>query len=541
MIYIMIVDDEPISADGVTSYLESAGEPDWQIHTCYSPREVLQSLNSRIDVLIADVLMPDMNGVELARKVAQRWPMTKVIFLTASPGIERAQDAVRMPESVDYLLKDDDLDALLASVRRAVQQIEREQTALTTRKELEQQVLEALPMLQSAWMTQVLRGKTLPSGGLQSQLTRLRLPLTADPVLMLVARYDLPDREKDNGIQAEMDLGFFTLDNLMQRYTGGMLSRYAVSPEPQQTVWLFQPRENAVDAEHQDSTSFLFAALDIVQESFARGGGMVSFVLDDGFHPWNQLPARYKLLHRRSSFDGPDALVRQSAQSSDAESWINLSEKELVSLLDQGLAEEAAQRIRHLADQPPYTVSGRLELCRFLLKALSNYLSAQEGTADRLGDTPLPAMHLTGRKWSVTLNGWAELFLRLGYTPQANQDRRLEKFVRQVQDIVRDDIAGDLSLITVADRVCMSPSYFSRQFKKAAGVGFAEYVMAQRIELGEKLLRETGLTLNAITARIGYYSVSHFISSFQRFYHMTPGEYRQHIRQSGQKTATPQG
>ena len=233
--------------------------------------------------------------------------------------------------------------------------------------------------------------------------------------------------------------------------------------------------------------------------------------------------------------------MRQSAQSSDAESWISLSEKELVYLLDQGRAEEAAQCIRCLADQPPHSVSGRLELCRFLLKALSNYLSAKEGTADRLGETPLPAMHLTGRKWAVTLNGWAELFLRLGRTPETNQDHRLEKFVRQVQDIIRDDIAGDLSLITVADRVCMSPSYFSRQFKKGAGVGFAEYVMAQRIELSEKLLRETGLTLSAITARIGYYSVSHFISSFQRFYHMTPGEYRQNIRQSGQKTATPQG
>ncbi len=80
MIYITIVDDEPISADGVASYLESEGDPDWQIHTCYSSREVLQSLNSRIDVLIADVLIPDMNGVELARRVAERWPMTKVIF-----------------------------------------------------------------------------------------------------------------------------------------------------------------------------------------------------------------------------------------------------------------------------------------------------------------------------------------------------------------------------------------------------------------------------------------------------------------------------
>jgi len=539
MIYIMIVDDEPISADGVTSYLEKEGDADWQIRTCYSPREVLQSINSRIDVLIADVLMPDMNGVELAREVAERWPMTKVIFLTASAGIERAQDAVRMPESVDYLLKDDDMEALLASVRRAVKKIEREQTALTTRKELEQQVLESLPILQTAWVTQILRGKAPRDTTLEKRLARLRFPLTADPVLMLVARYDLPPAAPSESEQPEdMDFGFFTLDNLMQRYTGGMLSRFAVSPEHQQTVWLFQPHSGVHASEGKDSASFLFAALDIVQESFARNGGMVSFVLDDGFHPWAQLPTRYKLLSRRSSSDAPDALVRQS--DSDVESWISISEKELLTLLHDGCADEASRHIRQLAEQPPFTVGGRLELCRFFLKVLSNYLAVQDDAEEKLCDMPLPAMHLTGRKWAMTLNGWAELFLRLGKSPELDHHRRMEQFANQVRDIVANNIAGDLSLITVADRVCMSPSYFSRQFKKAVGIGFAEYVMAQRIELSEKLLRETNLTLSAITARIGYYSVSHFISSFQRFYHMTPGEYRQHIHYKGQKTATGQ-
>ncbi len=541
MIYITIVDDEPISADGVASYLESEGDPDWQIHTCYSSREVLQSLNSRIDVLIADVLIPDMNGVELARRVAERWPMTKVIFLTASAGIERAQDAVRMPESVDYLLKDDDMEALLTSVHCAVEKIEREQTALTTRKELEQQVLEALPILQTAWVTQLLRDKAPQNVPLEERLTRLRLPLTAEPVLMLVAHYDLPSvTQAESERSEEMDLGFFTLDNLMQRYTGSIFTRFAVSPEPQQTVWLFQPHAGVRVSEGKDNASFLFAALDIVQESFVRNGGMVSFVLDDGFHPWAQLPTRYKLLSRRSSIDAPDALVRQNSFEDDRESWNSLSEKEILTLLHTNRADEAAQCIRQMADQPPYTVSGRLELCRFLFKLLSNYLAMQGDAEEKLHDLPLPSVYLAGRKWAVTLNGWADLFLRLGKAPEMNQQRRMERFADQVREIVSSEIAGDLSLITVADRVCMSPSYFSRQFKKATGVGYAEYVMAQRIELAEKLLRETNLTLQAITAQIGYYSVSHFISSFQRFYHMTPGEYRQHIHSKGQKSATEQ-
>ncbi len=520
MIYIMIVDDEPISADGATIYLENHGDPEWEIRTCYSPREVLSSLHSRIDVLIADVSMPEINGVELARQVVARWPMTKIIFLTAYSDIQRAQEAVRMPESVDYLLKDDDPQRLMASVQRAIRRIEQEQEALANRRTMELQMAEALPMLQTMWLTKIIRGKVEVPVNLVEQLRRLRLPLTAEPVLMLVGRYALGDSD-------DREMAFFTLDNLVKNYTDGMMERCAVSLDDQQMVWLFQPRSAEADPEGH----YLFSVLELVQEAFAHTGGTVSFVLDDARCPWQQLPQRYKLLNSRSAGDPPDALVRQSREDAAGESWSHLSAEELLGKLQSGRAEEAAKSIRQAADQPPYTMQGRLEMYRFLMKVLSSYVAANPGAEKLLDDLPLPRVHLSDAKWASTLNSFADLLLHLGRTVPQSSASRTEQFVQQVKKLVQENISGDLSLVTMADRLCMSPSYFSRQFKKAAGVGYAEYVMETRIGIGAHLLLDTNLTLSHITAQVGYYSVSHFISSFQRFYHMTPNEYRKKINQ----------
>lgn len=522
MIYIMIVDDEPISADGATIYLENNGDPEWEIRTCYSPREVLNSLHNRIDVLITDVSMPEMNGVELARQVVARWPLTKIIFLTAYSDIQRAQEAVRMPESVDYLLKDEDPDQLMASVQLAISRIEREKATLSDRRQLEQQMTEALPMLQTMWLTKVIRGKMEIHDDLRSHLKRLQLPLTDAPVLMLVGRYSLPPEASN-----DREIAFFTLDNLVKTYTGSTMERCAVSLDDQQMVWLFQPRRENADKD----SHYLFSALDLVQESFARSGGTVSFVLDDACYPWQQLPQRYKLLNSRSVGNPPDALVRQNNETPLEETWSVLSGEELLSRLQSGEVEQAARLIRQAAEQPPHTVQGRMELYRFLMKVLSSYMVACPSVEKMLEELPLPRVYLSDAKWAASLGSFAELLLHLSRTMPESSVSRSEQFIQQVKRLVQENITGDLSLVTMADRMSMSPSYFSRQFKKGMGVGYAEYVMETRIGIGAQLLRETNLTLNHITAQVGYYSVSHFIASFQRFYHMTPNEYRKHINQ----------
>ena len=100
---------------------------------------------------------------------------------------------------------------------------------------------------------------------------------------------------------------------------------------------------------------------------------------------------------------------------------------------------------------------------------------------------------------------------------------QLEQVKRYIHAHISD---MDLSLSSVSQTVNMSPGYFSAFFIREAGIGFKEYVTAERIVLAKRLLQDSRESINAISERCGFLSPSYFISVFKSQTGMTPGQYR---------------
>ncbi len=102
---VLIVDDEKYVRIGIK------GETDWALIGCEvvgeasNGEEALEvAERTRPDLVISDIRMPKMDGIELAQRLMEKYPEIKVIFLTAYSEFEYARQAVRLGVS-DYLLK----------------------------------------------------------------------------------------------------------------------------------------------------------------------------------------------------------------------------------------------------------------------------------------------------------------------------------------------------------------------------------------------------------------------------------------------------
>lgn len=117
---ILIVDDEEMVTTSLQSFLQL--ETDYQVRTFTSPRQALEWVNgASLDVVIADFLMPDMDGITFLKEVRARRPEATRILLTGYADKENAIRAINEAGLYYYLEKPWDNDHLQVVVRNGVE------------------------------------------------------------------------------------------------------------------------------------------------------------------------------------------------------------------------------------------------------------------------------------------------------------------------------------------------------------------------------------------------------------------------------------
>ena len=102
-------------------------------------------------------------------------------------------------------------------------------------------------------------------------------------------------------------------------------------------------------------------------------------------------------------------------------------------------------------------------------------------------------------------------------------------YVGQTITLVQYDLAADLRLKTIAEKLNVNSSYLSSLFHKEMGCTLTEYINKQRIERGAHLLQLTPKAIQEIAAECGFQDVNYFIKLFKKQTGFTPKQYRERI------------
>lgn len=195
MYSLLIVDDEPEILEGIREMLLASSLPLKEVRTAQSARQALTMFaQSPFDIIISDIRMPEMDGLEMVRETRRIWPRTSVIFLTGFRDFEYAHQAIQLG-SADYLVKPVFDEHLLESLQRVIDKLDAQWEQMLDHHALQRQAEEHQAEQQRLFLLRLLEGENIGGESALDQplLDRLSLPFCCAPgasVLVGAVRVD---------------------------------------------------------------------------------------------------------------------------------------------------------------------------------------------------------------------------------------------------------------------------------------------------------------------------------------------------------------
>ncbi|QTH43414.1 response regulator [Cohnella sp. LGH] len=549
MYRILLVDDERHVLDWISELLGELDGHELDVYKAETVTEALAWLNRcRVDIVVSDIAMPGMTGLELHGKIRERWPECKVIFLTGYTDFEFAYQAVKN-EAVGYILKTEDDDVIVETVRKAIVQIEESERKERLVRQAEERVKAAIPMLRNEGLAALLRGEPGTFEDREAMFRDLEIALDpGKPVMAAVSRLDERRQEGGDGTQTSRVSALRFAVACVCDTLEGRNAKLAHATVDGDLVWLVQ-FDSGAGLEEPVSSKLLMETLDeahtVCRESL---GQSLSTVMAEGGVSWAELALRYPKLQQ--------GLVRQMLYASgfimleggladrgreSSEEGISVAnvpiERNRWDALRADLEKGNRERfMRGLEEIEQLTRRGQLSLqdsagleafghLSLLLLSAMNRWEMRELSSDAslVGKLASAERHSSLQEaFSFVREKADAIFDRLGEKREHGE----YKVIEYVREYISQHLHKGISLVELAEAVYFNPSYLSRLFKEATGRSVTAYLADLRLERAVAMLREN-CKIGDIAAAVGIDSPAYFSRFFKKMTGRTPQEYRE--------------
>ena len=551
MYKLLIVDDEPQIVDWLYELLREIDHIELDIYKAYSGTAALEWLNkTKIDIVLTDICMPGISGLQLLEKIHNNWPGCKVIFLTGYSEFDYIYTAIQH-EGVSYLLKTEEDEEIIKAVEKAVSQIEKGLQVDELIDKARQKMQMAVPLLQKEYINGLIHGEDLHLEIKQQQLDELDIPLRTDvPVILLLGRVDNLPVGKSSLERMEYLYG---INLLVQQHLTAYVNVFHSVLDHYNMVWIIQQKElladNMNNTSRPNNVLWLRDILETIQAACKKSLAVsLSFVLSSEPFLLTHISDRFAALKVLLDFrigaglemilldNCSDDFERSSTVSHDVimrESQVKLGKIGVLGIyLERGEREEFFKLLSQFTDLlkgiTGINYNPALELYFAVSLMFLSYINRwhlTEKIAFKIGLSKLTRIdeHVTWSNAAEYLYRLAVIIFDLRNTEQEN---RAMDAVTRVQHYIHSHLNEDISLIKLAELIYFNPSYLSRLFKQVTGCTLSDYICDMRIKKAKELLEKGDLKIHEIASIIGYESSTYFARFFKKSTNMTPQEYR---------------
>lgn len=538
---LLIVDDEHYIVNYLAALIEEQEIPDLTVHKCYSGVEALSFLQtSKVDLMLLDIHMPGLSGIQTAQKASALLPDCRIIFLTAYDKFEHIYETNKLRYS-HYLLKTEPDEIILKEIHSALADIQKEKETLLLLSTAEQKSILLSHLLQQDILRSILTGKKLLDLKREIRLAGEDFILDLQsPVYLMYTQVHYRTLAESDACSSLAILEYLQLmRNLaLNRFIFSMLDLKHGT-----MLWFFQPK-TCLETEYEFLKSIANDFGDYCTSTLHR---KVTAVLYPAFSPWAQVCTHFHEMQRYAESSLTKApLIYSSVNVLENDTVANLISKssapdrsslehrlqELSFALYQNLDREYINILKQLGAECAKIKSMHnitaIRIYTSISLMLLNYIDLyhlQEKIASKIALYPLYYLQ--------DFNSWNDAFLyfenlsRHIFDIQASkQYDKSERLINQIKLYIEEHLAESLTLTVIARVVNYNETYISRLFKQLSGTSLTEYITQERIKKAKYLLSSTSESMQDIAAALGFDTSQYFSSVFKKSTGISPSEYR---------------
>ena len=483
MRHILIIDDDRSILEGL-SFMLLRNMHDIDAVCSETAEDAWEQLRfGAFDLILTDVMMPRMNGLELMQKMSCAGINTPVIIISGYDNFRFVQQAVRLGAR-DYLLKPVDIHELVAAASRALEETQSAAAPAGPR-----------PAAQEA-LTALLR-----EGDSRISRENIADALEADASVPIIPVLAIGPKQQGSALS----------DALCAQLSKAAGRALCVFCEGKVLAIVFSAQERAVQSALQGFSS----AYPVGTVRFRVGARIQARELPSEISRLEaEIAAQYfdiALPPYESAAEAMNEMTRAVMQLDASRACVSL-DRFLGALLAQNATREYIVRaftgwFYTLVGEWPemIRVASRLNLTEYDLQAAVRQAASLSA-----------------------LRSAVQAIIRRYVDELSRTTDRQTIQIEQVKQYVKENLSGAVQIADAAAVVRMHPNYLSAFFKKNTGMSFREYLRAERIAKAKKLILETNMKLYEIGDAVGYPDPAHFSRAFKQVTGVAPQKLMMH-------------
>lgn len=512
---VLIVDDEYLAREGMKKTI------DWDILGCKVCGEasngieaIEYSKNFKPDIIITDINMPGISGLDMAFKVRELLPDCKFIIITGYDEFQYAKEAIKL-KAVDFILKPIDEDELIEAIKRSTKELNK----LSLNRALEQERL----------LLDAMRGRFSDKESMVDGLREAKIDLNTIRIISIENDIYNERMEEDS-----MDKSYMQNKGIRELIYKHFKSKYYVIDCHFYRVAIVL-EDNEDNENNEDKGSLEEMLNNFTKEVNEILNITVTLGVSDK-KPLRNIKESYsesKEAINHKLYLGKNKIIYfESIFKSDSHITLDFTkEKREMNLLIKAKDKKRIQdklksiftRFKIYKSEEDFIRGVSIEIILEAFSVVKTYDTYSKG--EELEEANI-------YKYAAKLNTLDELYEFvysylikvlniLRERDAAAEETGIEKAVEFIDHHYKEDI----SLKDVANYAYLSESYLSRKMKKVLGIGFSEYITRLRMEKAIELLREPNTKVAKVALEVGYPDYRYFSQSFKKYTGYSPSEF----------------